>query len=62
MHRMNTNPDHPRVTDVCAFDADRDAVAALKSHHCRGSLSDTAVERRLETVSLDLVAPIRARR
>jgi hypothetical protein len=53
MHRMNTNPDHPRVTDVCAFDADRDAVAALKSRDRRGSLSDTAVE---------LVAPIRARR
>lgn len=71
---MYTDPDHLRVTDpgrvegnvvftyLDAFDPDRDTVHELKAHYRRGGLGDTAVKRRLETVLLDLLAPIRERR
>ncbi|AIQ89408.1 Tryptophanyl-tRNA synthetase [Methylobacterium oryzae CBMB20] len=74
VRRMYTDPDHLRVTDpgrvegnvvftyLDAFDPDCDALAALKAHYRRGGLGDTAVKRRLETVLLDLLAPIRSRR
>ncbi|MGU3404106.1 hypothetical protein [Methylobacterium brachiatum] len=44
------------------FDPDRDSVHEPKSHYRRGGLGDTAVKRRLETVLLDLLAPIREHR
>ena len=74
VRRMYTNPDHMRVTDpgrvegnvvftyLDTFDPDRDTVAELKARYRRGGLGDTTVKRRLETVQLDLLAPIRARR
>ncbi|MGE8126695.1 tryptophan--tRNA ligase [Methylobacterium sp. NPDC080182] len=74
VRRMYTDPDHLRVTDpgrvegnvvftyLDAFDPDRDTVHELKAHYRRGGLGDTAVKRRLETVLLDLLAPIRERR
>ena len=74
VRRMYTAPDHLRVTDpgrvegnvvftyLDAFDPDRDTVHELKAHYRRGGLGETAVKRRLETVLLDLLAPIRQRR
>lgn len=74
VRRMYTDPDHLRVSDpgrvegnvvftyLDAFDPDRDTVAEMKAHYRRGGLGDTVVKQRLETVLLDLLAPIRASR
>ncbi|WP_411901719.1 tryptophan--tRNA ligase [Methylorubrum thiocyanatum] len=74
VRRMDTDPDHLRVgdpgrvegnvvfTDPDAFDPDRDTIAELKARYRRGGLGDTVVKQRLETVLLDLLAPIRASR
>lgn len=74
VRRMYTDPGHLRVSDpgrvegnvvftyLDAFDPDRDTVAEMKAHYRRGGLGDTVVKQRLETVLLDLLAPIRASR
>ncbi|TPW27346.1 tryptophan--tRNA ligase [Martelella alba] len=71
---MFTDPDHLRVSDpgkiegnvvftyLDAFDPDRDAIAALKSHYRRGGLGDGAVKARLESLLQAELEPIRERR
>lgn len=61
-HRSGPGRGQRPATYVDAFDPDRDTVHELKAHYRRGGLGDTAVRRRLETVLLDLFAPIRERR
>ena len=71
---MFTDPNHVRASDpgrvdgnvvftyLDAFDADQQAVDALKAHYRRGGLGDVVVKRRLNDVLQALLAPIRARR
>lgn len=74
VRRTDTDSDYLRVgdpgrvegnvvfTDLDAFDPDHDTVAEMKAHDRRGGLGDTVMKQRLETVLLDLLAPIRASR
>lgn len=71
---MFTDPDHLRVSDpgkvegnvvfayLYAFDASRDEIDALADGYRRGGVGDMMLKRRLQTVLIDLVAPIRERR
>jgi tryptophanyl-tRNA synthetase len=71
---MYTDPGHVRASDpgtvegnvvfayLDAFDADREAVAELKSQYRRGGLGDMALKQRLEGVLEEHIAPIRERR
>jgi tryptophanyl-tRNA synthetase len=72
--QMYTDPDHLRVEDpgkiegnvvfayLDIFDADKDAVQALKEHYRRGGLGDVKLKRRLIDVLNTFLEPIRVRR
>jgi tryptophanyl-tRNA synthetase len=71
---MYTDSNHLRVTDpgrvegnvvftyLDAFDPDKAELEALKAHYRRGGLGDSVLKQRLETILIDVIAPLRERR
>lgn len=71
---MYTDPNHLRVEDpgtvegnpvfiyLDAFDEDTEGLEAMKDHYRRGGLGDSVVKKRLLSVLLEFLGPIRRRR
>lgn len=74
VHKMYTDPNHLKVSDpgemdgnvvfmyLDAFDPDKVALEALKSHYRAGGLGDMTIKKRLLSVMETEIAPIRERR